>query len=63
MATTGRAAALSSLALAGGLGVNLLSSFPPLRTLAALGGATILVALAADLLLLPALVSWTSRRR
>jgi predicted RND superfamily exporter protein len=63
VATTGRAAALSSLALAAGVGVNLLSSFPPLRTLAVLGGATIVAALVADLLLLPALVALTSPRR
>lgn len=62
VATTGRAAALTSLALTGGIGVNVLSSFPPLRTLAVLGGTTILVALAADLLLLPALVSLTAPR-
>jgi uncharacterized protein len=63
VATTGRAAALGSIALAAGIGVNVLSSFPPLRTLGVLGGATILMALVADLLLLPALVALTSPRR
>jgi predicted RND superfamily exporter protein len=61
--TTGRAVITTSLVLAAGLGLNLLSSFPPLRTLGALGALVILAALAADLWLLPALVAVFARRR
>jgi predicted RND superfamily exporter protein len=60
--SVGRAAVTTSLVLVGGFSVNLLSSFPPLRTLAALGGITIVIALVADLVLLPALVATRARR-
>ncbi len=50
----GRAVLVTSLVLAGGLSVNLGSSFPPLVALGALGTAVILLALGADLVVLPA---------
>jgi hypothetical protein len=56
---TGRAVAVTSLALAAGLAVNTFSSFPPLSVLGTLGAGVILFALAADLLLLPALLART----
>lgn len=63
VATTGRATVITSLSLMGGLAVDLFASFPPLRTLGLLGGLTILAALAADLVLLPALMVIIARRR
>jgi predicted RND superfamily exporter protein len=56
---TGRAAAVSSLAIAAGLAVNMFSSFPPLAVLGTLGSGVILFALVADLLLTPALLART----
>lgn len=53
---SGTAVMMTSLILAGGLSINLASSFPPLRVLGGLGSTVILLALAADLLLLPALM-------
>jgi predicted RND superfamily exporter protein len=58
---TGRAVAVTSLALAAGLAVNTFSSFPPLSVLGTLGAGVILFALAADLLLLPALLARTKK--
>jgi hypothetical protein len=58
----GRAITVTSLVLAIGLGVNLLSSFPPLRILGGLGAAIMLIALACDLLILPALLMLVFRR-
>jgi predicted RND superfamily exporter protein len=60
--TTGRAALLTTTLLVCGLGVNLLSSFPPLMLVGALGGLVISFALIADLLVLPALLSLGARR-
>lgn len=60
---TGRPVAITSVVLAAGLAMNLGSSFPPLRVLGGLGAAVILLALASDLLVLPALLVLTQRRR
>ncbi|MCA9681252.1 MAG: MMPL family transporter [Myxococcales bacterium] len=54
---SGRAVAVTSLLIAGGLALNLGSSFPPLQMLGLLGAVIITLALLADLLLLPALLS------
>jgi hypothetical protein len=62
LARTGRAVTITTAVLAAGLAVNLLSSFPPLRLLGALGAAVMAAALAADLWLLPALLVVTGRR-
>ena len=56
--SSGRAATITSLVLALGLSVNLLSSFPPMALLGALGALVILFALLADLLVLPALLTF-----
>ncbi len=56
---TGRAATVTSVAIAAGLAVNAFSSFPPLAVLGTLGAGAILFALAADLLLTPALLART----
>jgi predicted RND superfamily exporter protein len=56
---TGRAATVTSLAIAAGLAVNVFSSFPPLAVLGTLGAGVILFALFADLLLTPALIALT----
>ncbi|HLT38522.1 MAG TPA: MMPL family transporter [Enhygromyxa sp.] len=53
---SGRAVAVTSIVIAGGLALNLLSSFPPLQMLGLLGAVVISVALLADLLVLPALL-------
>ncbi|MFO7567835.1 MAG: MMPL family transporter [Enhygromyxa sp.] len=53
---SGRAVALTSIVIAGGLALNLLSSFPPLQMLGLLGVVVISWALVADLLVLPALL-------
>ena len=53
---SGRAVVVASVVLSGGLAVNLLSSFPPLQLLGALGAFVMLVAVACDLVLLPALL-------
>jgi len=57
VATSGRAAVITSAVLALGLLVNLASSFPSLRMLGVLGAAIVVTALFADLLLLPAVVA------
>ena len=62
MTATGRAVTVTSITLAAGLAVNLASSFPPLQMLGSLGAAAILLALVADLALLPALLSLFGRR-
>lgn len=54
---SGRAVTITSLVLAGGLAINILSSFPPLQMLGKLGAVVILTALVCDLILLPALLS------
>lgn len=59
---TGRTLAITSVILAGGLALNLGSSFPPLQMLGALGSAVIVLALAADLLVIPALVTLLAGR-
>jgi predicted RND superfamily exporter protein len=56
---TGRAATVTSLAIAAGLAVNVFSSFPPLAVLGTLGAGVIVFALFADLLLTPALIALT----
>jgi predicted RND superfamily exporter protein len=56
LAHSGRAVAITSIVISGGLAVNVLSSFPPLELLGMLGAAIMLSALACDLLLLPALL-------
>nr|WP_255216101.1 MMPL family transporter [Pseudenhygromyxa sp. WMMC2535] len=56
MAHTGRAVTWTSVILAGGLALNLGSSFPPLQMLGLLGATVIALALVVDLLVLPALV-------
>lgn len=53
---SGRAVAVTSIVIAGGLALNLLSSFPPLQMLGWLGAVVISLALLADLLVLPALL-------
>ncbi|HVI03595.1 MAG TPA: MMPL family transporter, partial [Enhygromyxa sp.] len=53
---SGRAVAVTSVVIAGGLALNLLSSFPPLQVLGLLGTVVITLALLADLLVLPALL-------
>lgn len=60
---SGRALVVTTVALAAGLSVQLLSSFPPLRLLGGLGTIIVVVALVADLTLLPALLGYTLRRR
>lgn len=60
---SGRALVVTTVALAAGLSVQLLSSFPPLRLLGGLGTIIVAVALVADLTLLPALLGYTLRRR
>jgi len=54
--TAGASATITSLILAGGLGINMFSSFPPMALLGLLGALVILFALMADLLLLPAML-------
>ncbi len=53
---SGQAVVITSLVIAGGFALNLLSSFPPLATLGLLGSLVLLLALLADLLMLPALI-------
>ncbi|PRP96531.1 Membrane protein YdfJ [Enhygromyxa salina] len=53
---SGRAVAVTSLVIVGGLGLNLGSSFPPLQLLGVLGSVVIGLALVMDLLVLPALI-------
>jgi len=54
--SSGKAVTVSSLVLAVGLSVNLLSSFPPLRLLGGWGALLILLAWLGDVLVLPALL-------
>jgi predicted RND superfamily exporter protein len=56
LAHSGRAVAITSVVISGGLAVNVLSSFPPLELLGMLGAIIMLSALMCDLLLLPALL-------
>jgi predicted RND superfamily exporter protein len=53
---SGRAVAVTSVVISGGLALNLLSSFPPLNMLGLLGAVVLMLALLADLLVLPALL-------
>lgn len=53
---SGRAVAITSVIISGGLAINALSSFPPLQLLGILGATVMLTALICDLLLLPALL-------
>lgn len=59
----GEAAAVSSLALCAGFSVLVLSGFVPTQRFGALTAAGALAALVSNLLVLPALLSWTFRRR
>jgi len=56
LAHSGRAVAITSIVISGGLAINVFSSFPPLELLGMLGAIIMLSALACDLLLLPALL-------
>jgi uncharacterized protein len=51
---SGRAVALTSVVIAGGLALNSMSSFPPLQMLGLLGAVVIVLALLANVLVLPA---------
>jgi len=60
---TGRAVLVTTIVLAAGFGVNVLSSFPLMRVLAVLGATVVSVALVCDLFVLPALLSlWGEKR-
>jgi len=52
----GRAVVVTSFVIAGGLSLNLMSSFPPLQMLGLLGAVVISLAVVTDLLVLPALI-------
>jgi hypothetical protein len=54
---TGRAVLVTTIALATGFGVNVLSSFPIMRVVAVLGATMVTTALICDLFVLPALLS------
>ncbi len=56
VAHSGQAALVTTVALVGGLALNLASSFPPLRLLGGLGAATIALAWVFDVLVLPGLL-------
>ncbi len=56
LAHSGRAVAITSVVISGGLAINVFSSFPPLELLGILGAIIMMSALACDLLLLPALL-------
>ena len=53
---SGRAVAVTSAVIVGGLALNCLASFPPLRLLGLLGSVVIALALIADLAVLPAVL-------
>lgn len=61
VATRGLAIVVTSGVLVAGLAVNTLSAFPPLVVLGTLGSAVIVLALLADVTLLPALLVWPAR--
>ncbi len=63
LSRSGRAVAFTSLVLTLGLSINTFSSFPPLRMLGTLGAGLVMLALVADLLLLPALLVLAKRSR
>lgn len=56
MRHSGRAVVITSVVVAGGLALDMLSSFPPLQLLGLLGVTVLLLALLANLLVLPALI-------
>ena len=56
VAHAGRAVGVTTLALAGGLALNVLADFPPLALLGVLGATTLTFAWAADLFILPVMV-------
>lgn len=58
---SGHAALVTSVALCGGLSINLASSFPPLRLLGALGAGTIALAWVLDVVMLPGLLRAATR--
>jgi predicted RND superfamily exporter protein len=53
---------ITSVVVAGGLALNWFSSFPPLQLLGLLGSSVLLLALLANLLVLPALIVVIGRR-
>jgi uncharacterized protein len=61
VAHSGHAALVTSVALCGGLSLDLLSSFPPLRLLGGLGAATIALAWVFDVIMLPGLLRAATR--
>lgn len=62
MQHSGRAVVITSVVVAGGLALNWYSSFPPLQLLGLLGSSVLILALLANLLVLPALIVVTGRR-
>jgi hydrophobe/amphiphile efflux-3 (HAE3) family protein len=56
MQHSGRAVVITSVVVAGGLALNWFSSFPPLQLLGLLGSSVLVLALLANLLVLPALI-------
>lgn len=62
MRHSGRAVVITSVVVAGGLALDMLSSFPPLQLLGLLGSAVLMLALLANLLVLPALIVVFGRR-
>jgi len=62
MQHSGRAVVITSLVVAGGLALNMGSSFPPLQLLGLLGSSVLILALLANLLVLPALIVVSGRR-
>lgn len=60
---TGRAVTITTIVLAAGFGVNVLSSFPTMKVMALLGATVVTVALLCDLFVLPALLAlWGEKR-
>ncbi|MFV8750569.1 efflux RND transporter permease subunit [Nannocystaceae bacterium ST9] len=62
MQHSGRAVVITSIVVAGGLALNCFSSFPPLQLLGLLGSSVLVLALFANLLVLPALIVVIGRR-
>lgn len=62
MQHSGRAVVITSVVVAGGLAIDMLSSFPPLQLLGLLGASVLMLALLANLLVLPALIVLVGRR-
>jgi predicted RND superfamily exporter protein len=61
---TGRAVLVTTIVLAFGFGINVLSSFPTMKVVAVLGATVVTVALICDLFVLPALLAlWGEPRK